>query len=197
VPVAAGSHLKIPIQVSNPGSVVEYFVDIKTNDLIVGISAEREEGTTIVRKPGRADATNCPLTQKFLVGTVPCLIVFMFDNEFSWMREKVITYRITVSPPSRDSLMAGRRRRAKACEAFVAEDLGSAKQRLEAATEQKASLMGEVERLEKELEEKKKSLEAAKEEEEWLTKRVSLRRGQQKLLQTRLKDGWKDETKKR
>lgn len=137
------------------------------------------------------------MTQKFLVGTVPCLVVFKFDNEFSWMREKVISYKVTVTPPSRDSLAAGRRRRAKACMKAVEEDLKSADQRLEAATQQKTSLASDIEKLAKELEEKKKSLQVATKEESWLKDRVALRQDQKKLLTDRLTRGWEDESEQR
>jgi hypothetical protein len=49
VPIAAGGKLEVPIQVTSPGSVVEYFIEIKTYDLSVSITAERDEGVTIVK----------------------------------------------------------------------------------------------------------------------------------------------------
>ena len=109
------------------------------------------------------------------------------------MREKVISYKITVTPPSKESLASGRRRRAKACIKAVEEDLDSAKQRLEAATQQKTSLKDDIEKLAKELEEKKKSLQVATKEESWLKERVQLRKDQHKLLEDRLTNGWNDE----
>lgn len=197
VPLAAGGKLEIPIQVTSPGSVVEYFIELKSYDMDVSITAERDEGVTIVKKQTRVSSTDAPLTQKFLVGTVPCLVKFTFDNEFSWMREKVISYKITITPPSKDSLAAGRRRRAKACMKAVDDDMKSAEQRLEAATQQKTSLASDIEKLTKELEEKKKSLQVATKEEKWLKERVSLRKDQIKLLTDRLTNGWDDEAEER
>jgi hypothetical protein len=49
VPVAAGGKLAIPIQVTAPGSVVEYAVEMKNYDIGFGITAERDEGVTIVK----------------------------------------------------------------------------------------------------------------------------------------------------
>lgn len=49
VPIAAGGHLTIPIQVSSPGSVVEYSVGNKQYDFGFSITAERDEGVTIVK----------------------------------------------------------------------------------------------------------------------------------------------------
>jgi len=113
------------------------------------------------------------------------------------MREKVISYKITITPPSKDSLAAGRRRRAKACIKAVDDDMKSAEQRLEGATQQKTSLASDIEKLTKELEEKKKSLQVATKEEKWLKERVSLRKDQKKLLNDRLTNGWDDEAEQR
>lgn len=128
------------------------------------------------------------------MGTVPCLLKFEFDNEYSWFREKVISYRITVTPPSIDTLMAGRRRRAKACQKLIAEDLDSAEKRLQTATTQKASLESEIEKLEKQLEEKAKTLEVVAKEETWLADRVKLRTLQSNLLQKRVNGDWSDQS---
>jgi len=140
------------------------------------------------------EAEESPVTQKFLVGTVPCTITFTFDNESSWMREKVVSYKCTVLPPSKESLAAGRRRRAKACLKAVEDDLQTATTRLTAASEQKSNLQAEVAKLMQELAEKKKSWQVAEKEEAWLKERKVLRMEQQKLLRERLTNGWKDET---
>ena len=49
VPIAAGGSLTVPIQVTTPGSVVEYAVESKQYDIGFGITAEREEGVTVVK----------------------------------------------------------------------------------------------------------------------------------------------------
>lgn len=121
------------------------------------------------------------------------MLVFSLDNEYSWVREKICSYRITVTPPSPEVLMSGRRRRAKACVTAVSTDLNSAQQRLKATVQQKNALEVEVKKLQEQLEEKKKSLSVAEQEEKWLVTRVGLRKKQQELLQTRLTEGWEDE----
>jgi chromosome segregation ATPase len=118
---------------------------------------------------------------------------FTFDNEYSWFREKLVSYRVSVTPPSAEVLLAGRRRRTKACQKAIIEDLTSAKQRLEAATTQKITLEADISKLEKQLQEKKKSLEVVAKEESWLKTRVQLRAKQQQLLEQRLTKGWDDE----
>ena len=146
-----------------------------------------------VQEHSRIHASDSPLTQKFLVGTVPCLLQFDFGNEFSWMRDKLVSYKITVTPPSRESLAAGRRRRAQACLKAVEDDLTTASSRLDAATQQKISMQEEVAKLMKELEEKKKAWQVSEKEEAWLKERKALRLEQQKLLKHRLTNGWSDE----
>jgi len=133
------------------------------------------------------------VTGKFLVGSVPCAIVFTFDNEYSWFKEKRVTYRITVRPPSRDNIISGRRRRAKAAVRTVSDDVTSAERRLSRATQQRSTLAVEIARMEKELAEKKKSLDVAEKEEGWLKERVALRKEQQAALNQRLDNGWEDE----
>ena len=49
VPIALRAKLEVPIHVTTPGSVVEYAVESKAYDIIFGVTAEREEGTTVVK----------------------------------------------------------------------------------------------------------------------------------------------------
>jgi hypothetical protein len=159
VPVSAGGNLTVPITVLAPGSVVEYTVENKSHDIGFGITAERDDGITVVAENTRCEATAAPVNGKFLVGNSPCLINFKFSNDYSWMREKVISYKITVTPPSKEALAVGRRRRAKACLKAVEDDLKSAEKRLTSTSHQKSTLEAELLALQKQLEEKKKSLE--------------------------------------
>jgi len=197
VPITAGGSLEIPIQVATPGSVVEYAVENKQYDFGFSITAERDESVTLVKEKTRVDASkDGPITGKFLVGSVPCWIRFRFENDYSWLREKVISYKITVTPPSLDTLYAGRRRRAKACLHAVTEDFKSADKRRRAAGDQRTVLETELEELRLELTQKSKSLQAAKDEENWCTDRLKLRTEQKKLLEYRLEHGWDDERQK-
>lgn len=123
------------------------------------------------------------------------MISFQFDNNFSWLREKVISYKVTVTPPSLQTLCAGRRRRAKACLRAVQEDLSGATTRLNQATDQRTVLESELDQLRLEVEQKMKSLQAVAEEEAWCKQRVELRKEQVSSLQDRLDNGWPDEQK--
>lgn len=49
VPVGAGAKIQVPIEVTAPGSVVEYAVELKAYDLAFEIMAEREDETTVVK----------------------------------------------------------------------------------------------------------------------------------------------------
>ena len=62
-------------------------------------------------------------------------------------REKLVSYRISVTPPSMETLMNGRRRRAKAASKTVEEDLASARERLDTASIQKVTLETEISKL--------------------------------------------------
>jgi len=194
VPVPLRGRLDVPIHISSGGSVVSYEIITVDYDISFGITAEREEGVTVVTEAARVNSHQEPITGKFLVGSVPCAIVFSFDNEYSWFKEKLVTYRITVRPPSRENIVAGRRRRAKAALRAVTDDVSSAEKRLERATQQRTALATDIARMEKELAEKKKSLDVAQKEEGWLKDRVKLRQLQQTELRKRLDDGWDDES---
>eukprot|EP00586_Coscinodiscus_wailesii_P011629 CAMPEP_0172512198 /NCGR_PEP_ID=MMETSP1066-20121228/242402_1 /TAXON_ID=671091 /ORGANISM="Coscinodiscus wailesii, Strain CCMP2513" /LENGTH=331 /DNA_ID=CAMNT_0013291893 /DNA_START=26 /DNA_END=1021 /DNA_ORIENTATION=- len=193
IPIAVRGRLDVPIYVTSGGSVVEYSVSAEWYDIAFGITAERDDKETIVKEMERVDAHLAAITGKFLVGSVPCVLIFSFDNEYSWLREKLITYKIVVTPPSKENVSAGRRRRANSALKIVSEDKASAVTRLDKATKQKTDLREEVDKLEKELIERKKSLEVAEKEEEWLRLRVELRQEQTDMLKKRLEQGWEDE----
>ena len=150
--------------------------------------------TKRISKPlERADAHLKPISGKFLVGTVPCALIFTFDNEYSWFREKRITYQITIRPPTTENIISGRKVRAKSALKVVSKDRIGAEERLGNVSSKHTELVSDVERLAKELEEKKKSLGVVEKEVEWLKKRVQLRSVQEDLLHRRLADGWEDE----
>lgn len=193
VPVPLRGKFTVPIHVTLGGSIVEYTVASKDYDIGFGIVAEREEGVTVVAPLDRVDAEVKPVNGKFLVGSVPCALIFTFDNEYSWFREKRITYKITVRPPTKENIIAGRKYRAESALKVISTDLTGAEDRLGSVSTKHEELISDVERLEKELEEKKKSLGVVAQEVDGLKKRVQLRSVQEDLLNRRLADGWEDE----
>ena len=193
VPVALRAKFDVPIHVTAGGSVVEYEISTEDYDISFGVTAEREEGVTNVKESSRVDSHLEPVTGKFLVGSVPCALIFSFDNEYSWFREKKVTYKITVTPPRTDNVVKGRRLRAKKALEVVTKDRIDMDARHEEALQKRSELEGEVNRLEKELAEKKKSLDVVTTEEKWLERKREVRGKQIKLLNGRLEKGWEDE----
>lgn len=193
VPVALRARFDVPIHVTAGGSVVEYSISTALYDIAFGVTAEREEGVTTVKESARVDSHAEAVTGKFLVGSVPCALVFAFDNAYSWFREKRVTYTITVTPPDRDSVVRGRRLRARKALEVVARERSELEKRRAAATERGAQLAAEVRRLEKNLAEKQKSLDVVRTEEAWLEKKQGVRVQQIQMLNARLDKGWDDE----
>lgn len=216
LPIVAGGDLEVPIQVPIAGSMVHYEVELKSHDIMFEITAEREEGVTVVKV--RTDCVLCvfafvtcsshtrfqelsrvkaaessPLSQKFLVGSVPCLLTFRWDNGFSWMREKVVSYHITVTPPNRESVIKGRRRRAIPCLKAVQDDLQELKVQIQNVTTDKEEKRKRVEKLKKQLEEAEENLQTVEKEETMLVEREALRKEQEKHLLQRVEKGWPDE----
>lgn len=193
VPVALRAKFDVPIHVTAGGSVVEYEISTEDYDISFGVTAEREEGVTNVKESARVDSHLEPVTGKFLVGSVPCALIFSFDNEYSWFREKKVTYKITVTPPRMDNVIKGRRLRAKKALEVVTKDNQEMAERYETSTQKRTELEADLKKLEKELAEKKKSLDVVLTEEKWLEKKRAVRSKQMKLLQKRLDKGWGDE----
>eukprot|EP00986_Skeletonema_menzelii_P004911 scaffold1713_cov145-Skeletonema_menzelii.AAC.12 len=193
VPVHLRGKLDIPIHVSAGGSVVEYEIHTDLYDIAFGVTAEREEGITNVKEKSRVDSHLEPVTGKFLVGSVPCALVFSFDNEYSWFREKKVTYKITVTPPKVENVVTGRRLRAKKALEVVKKDHDELDERFETAAQKRSELEDAILRLERELAEKKKSMDVVAKEEKWLEKKLAVREEQITMLSQRLKNGWADE----
>jgi septation ring formation regulator EzrA len=111
------------------------------------------------------------------------------------MREKIISYKVTVTPPSLQTLMAGRRRRAKACLRAIDDDCKAKQSRYRAAQDQRMLLETELEQLKLEIQQKEKQLKGVMEEETWCKGRLALRQEQIQQLKRRLEHGWEDEPK--
>lgn len=193
VPVALRAKFDVPIHVSAGGSVVEYEISTELYDISFGVTAEREEGVTNVKESARVDSHVEPVTGKFLVGSVPCALIFSFDNEYSWFREKRVTYKITVTPPRAENVVKGRRLRAKKALEVVTKDKGDIDERYENVSQKRSDLEENINKLKKELAEKEKSLDVVLKEETWLERRRDVRDEQTKLLNERLAKGWDDE----
>ena len=193
VPVALRAKFDVPIHITAGGSVVEYEISTDKYDIGFGVTAEREEGVTNVRESTRVESHLESVTGKFLVGSVPCALVFSFDNEYSWFREKRVSYTITVTPPKITNVVKGRRLRAKKALEVVKGDISEMEERHDAISQEKTSLEDEIKQMEQELEEKKNALAEFNEEDEFLRKMRHTRTKQIDLLEERLEKGWEDE----
>ena len=193
VPVALRAKFDVPIHITAGGSVVEYEISTEKYDIGFGVTAEREEGVTNVRESTRVESHLESVTGKFLVGSVPCTLVFSFDNEYSWFREKRVSYTITVTPPKITNVVKGRRLRAKKALEVVKGDISEMEERHDAISQEKTSLEDEIKQMEQELEEKKNALAEFNEEDEFLRKMRHTRTKQIDLLEERLEKGWEDE----
>ena len=193
VPVALRAKFDVPIHITAGGSVVEYEISTDKYDIGFGVTAEREEGVTNVRESTRVESHLESVTGKFLVGSVPCTLVFSFDNEYSWFREKRVSYTITVTPPKITNVVKGRRLRAKKALEVVKGDISEMEERHDAISQEKTSLEDEIKQMEQELEDKKNALAEFNEEDEFLRKMRHTRTKQIDLLEERLEKGWEDE----
>jgi hypothetical protein len=193
LPVALRARFDVPIHVVAGGSIVEYTISTDLYDIAFGVTAEREEGITNVKEIVRVDSHIEPVTGKFLVGSVPCALIFTFSNEYSWFREKRVTYRIVVTPPKVDNVIKGRRLRATKALEIVEADSKELHLQYKESTKRKSELTNEVARLEEELAGMKKALEDVTSEEIWLGKKIVVRREQITSLTYRLENGWEDE----
>jgi hypothetical protein len=102
VPVAAGGNLVVPIQVSTPGSVVEYAVELQAHDVSFEITAEREEGVTVVkvRLGGRGGELALPTASRCVTACdCPAHALYFFIGFSVHFRKKLVSPRRKV--PSR------------------------------------------------------------------------------------------------
>lgn len=147
-----------------------------------------------VQEESRLTALESPLQQKFLVGKVPCLLRFQWDNGYSWLREKLVSYKVSVRPPTRDSIRLSRRRRAQACLEDVRKEWTELTNELVPAIQATTtSLQEQMTELWKQYTEIKQQYEEAKQEQERLLGRKQVREEQERLLKQRLEQGWDDE----
>jgi len=193
VPVGGGEVLDVPIPVTIADSVVEYEVTTQKYDIGFGVYAERMEEEMVVKETSRIQSHTNPVKGKFLVQTVPCMLVFAFDNSYSWMREKRITYTITVTPPSEDKHKENRRKLATKGLEEVLEDLGRSEAGHAESVQRREELDLEIRALQAKVEEKLGDLEQVVRDEETFERRINLSKLLRDGLECRLEGDFEDE----
>lgn len=105
-----------------------------------------------------------------------------------------MSYKIIVTPPKIENVIKGRRLRAQKALELVVKERKDLEERYETAAQKRTGLDEEIKKMEKELAEKKKSLDVVSKEESWLENKRGIRDEQIKMLRQRLKNGWVDES---
>jgi len=193
VPVGGGEVLDVPIPVTAADSVVTYEVTTGKYDVGFGVYAERMEEEMVVKETSRVGSHKEAVTGKFLVQSVPCMLVFAFDNSYSWMREKQVTYTITVTPPAEEHHKAERRRRAEAALAAVETDLAELGAVATDARQRRDLLDAEIRALQAKVEQGLAELETAAGEEEAAEGKIVAGSAKKEGLETRLAGEFQDE----
>ncbi len=193
VPVALRAKFEVPIHITAGGSVVQFEISTEEYDIAFGVTAKREEGLTNVKESMRVNSHLEPITGKFLVGSVPCALIFSFDNEYSWFREKKVSYKITVTPPRMENVIRGRRLRARKALEVLTRENEEVTAKYQLVVSKRSELEAKVQYLSKTLAETQTSLKDISTEELFLEKKRSVREEQIKLLNLRLEKGWDDE----
>jgi len=156
VGIHAETTLSIPIRVSNPGTIVEFFIERKSYDFGFGITAILDDGQ-VVKVKEMSPFLKRSSTDKILIpaGSAPCTMQFKFKNKHSTLLEKVfLSYRIIVTPPSVETVRLGRRRRAKATLDLLESKLISHREILETSSAKVMKLEREAIDLQTEINEK-------------------------------------------
>lgn len=108
-------------------------------------------------------------------GSTPCTLQFKFENSYATLLEKVsLSYRIKVTPPSKDVVMEGRRRRAKACLAALNVDMSAITERLGLTSQRRIELETDVSTMISKMDEMAASWESLRADEQRLKKVVGL-----------------------
>eukprot|EP00539_Tryblionella_compressa_P019785 CAMPEP_0178871246 /NCGR_PEP_ID=MMETSP0747-20121128/7504_1 /TAXON_ID=913974 /ORGANISM="Nitzschia punctata, Strain CCMP561" /LENGTH=216 /DNA_ID=CAMNT_0020538413 /DNA_START=13 /DNA_END=660 /DNA_ORIENTATION=+ len=131
VKVYGESSLDVPIRITAPGSVVEYTVEKRSYDFGLGITAKLDQGgITVVKDMAPFDGSTA-----------------ISERQQKTMSDQILD----VIPPSKDVLLSGRRRRAKAGLRALDKDIQLSKQQLDQLYNNRRSLEREVEDMRRQL----------------------------------------------
>ncbi len=186
--------LELPLPVVMVGSTVRYAFSTEKDDISFAVyirhadindESEDVEETELL-SPERVDSGDGPITGSFVVTEAPVTVLLSFDNNYSWLRSKVLSYSVTIKPPSESVTHGARLERIKAGLDNARVDRSSALMRLDKVVEQGAKLSDEIARMEIEIEQKRVALAEAEKEKIVLEDRARFRDAQIDGLERRL-----------
>jgi hypothetical protein len=116
----------------------------------------------------------------------PCTLLLVFQNHYSWFNTKLLSYSVTVRPPSKGSILEKHRLAMTSALEGVEQDLKSAEVRLSRVQDTSKLVITEISRLQSLINEKQGSLNIAAAEEKHLLERVGFRRKQVEGIRDRM-----------
>eukprot|EP01041_Mallomonas_annulata_P012516 gene12516-26371_t len=134
----------LPIPVQLPGSIVSYSFATEFGDISFGAIFYTTEGTeNVILESTRVPSDVEAITGSFKVprdGTV----VFIWDNSFSWLTSKTLSYSIELHQPSFAAADNARSLRARATLHSIIEDTRRAELRIAKSQDQMQSLSSDI-----------------------------------------------------
>ncbi|GMI62659.1 hypothetical protein ScalyP_jg2648 [Parmales sp. scaly parma] len=206
--------LELPIPITIPGSKIKYAFGTENGDISFGLfiqdaasastkasaSASASASANNNAKTNHNANTNADIELLELTRvdshmdpvtgtiTIPeaCVLLLYWDNHFSWLKTKLLSYSVTVIPPSPEQLGAAKVTQLSEVLGGVEKDLKVSCERLSKVREAGSVLAKKKCKLEEELAEVNKHLAVAKSEEGVLLDRKGFREGQKVGLRERL-----------
>lgn len=103
VTINRSDKLEVEIEVKQRGSTLGWQLSTKANDIGFAVHHTEGESKKEIVEYKRIDCSSEP-TFGSLEDVSAGTYLFLFDNTFSYMRSKNLTYQVTISPPLDDSL---------------------------------------------------------------------------------------------
>lgn len=145
-PVKTTFEVRVPLNF--PGAKLKYSFGTENHDINFGIVFVSASGDQTVLLPQeRVQSQKEPFTGTYEFSPAGGVVVLEWDNSYSWMRSKTLSYSITLEPPEKlklQELQAGfTRRRLLNC----SEDLMRAERRKQRAGAEAHELRNDIRRL--------------------------------------------------
>mmetsp|Transcript_87979 Transcript_87979/g.175980 ORF Transcript_87979/g.175980 Transcript_87979/m.175980 type:complete len:223 (+) Transcript_87979:175-843(+) len=96
--------LRVPI--SFPGAKLKYSFGTENHDINFGMIFESAHGDqTVIMAQERIQSQKEPFTGTYEFNTSGGMVVLVWDNSYSWLRAKALSYSVTLQPPAKEQLM--------------------------------------------------------------------------------------------